>query len=144
MLTVRYELPSGESGETELKDDEKWSFGRSGSDEPTDVVSDDPRISRNALTIRDSGPGPVVFRGQRGDAVSVVVASDDGSAEPIAEGTAMLLREGAQRIEMSVDGEPVIAIDVEFDPRLSVKQRQGLADAANVIGEADDASAALD
>ena len=39
-----------------------------------DVATDDSRISRNALVIRDSGPGPVVFRGQRGDAALMAPA----------------------------------------------------------------------
>ena len=88
MLTVKWELASGETGQVAVESGDKWSFGRVGADEPPTVVTDDPRISRNALTIRDSGPGPVVFRGQRGEAVSVTVVSVDGSERPIPEGTA--------------------------------------------------------
>ena len=82
MLTVKWELASGETGQVAVGDGDKWSFGRVGAEEPPTVVTDDPRISRNALTIRDSGPGPVVFRGQRGDAVSITVVSVDGSERP--------------------------------------------------------------
>ena len=100
-----------------------------GADEPPTVVTEDPRISRNALTIRDSGPGPVVFRGQRGDAVSISVVSVDGSERQIPEGTAYLLNEDARRIELVADGELMLTVQVLFDLRPSVKERQELADA---------------
>lgn len=129
MLTVKWELASGESGQIAVENDEKWSFGRVGADEPPTVVTDDPRISRNALTIRDSGPGPVVFRGQRGDAVSITVVSVDGSERPIPEGTAYLLGEDARRIELVADGQLMLTVQVLFDLRPTVKERQELADA---------------
>jgi hypothetical protein len=129
MLTVKWELASGETGQIALENDAKWSFGRVGADEPPTVVTEDPRISRNALTIRDSGPGPVIFRGQRGDAVSITVVSVDGSERPIPEGTAYLLGEDARRIEVVADGELMITVQVLFDLRPTVKERQELADA---------------
>ena len=130
MLTVKWELASGETGQIALENDDKWSFGRVGADEPPTVVTEDPRISRNALTIRDSGPGPVIFRGQRGDAVSITVVSVDGSERPIPEGTAYLLGEDARRIEVVADGALVMTVQVLFDLRPSVKERQELADAS--------------
>lgn len=129
MLTVKWELASGEAGQVAVEDGDKWSFGRVGAEEPPTVVTDDPRISRNALTVRDSGPGPVVFRGQRGDAVSITVVSVDGSERPIPEGTAYLLGEDARRIEVVADGELMMTVQVLFDLRPSVKERQELADA---------------
>ena len=129
MLTVKWELASGETGQIAVENGDKWSFGRVGADDPPTVVTDDPRISRNALTIRDSGPGPVVFRGQRGDAVSIKVVSVDGSERPIPEGTAYLLDEDARRIELAVDGELMLTVRVFFDLRPSVKERQEIADA---------------
>ena len=129
MLTVKWELASGETGQIALDNDDKWSFGRLGADEPPTVVTDDPRISRNALTIRDSGPGPVVFRGQRGDAVGIRVVSVDGSERPIPEGTAHLLDEHARRIELVVDDAVILTVQVLFDLRPTVKERQELADA---------------
>src|SRR5690349_8772196 len=129
MLTVKWQLASGESGQVAVENDDKWSFGRVGADDPPSVVTEDPRISRNALTIRDSGPGPVVFRGQRGDAVSVTVVSVDGSERPIPEGTAYLLDEDARRIELVADGELMLTVQVLFDLRPTVKERQELADA---------------
>jgi hypothetical protein len=129
MLTVKWELASGESGQIALDNEDKWSFGRVGADEPPTVVTEDPRISRNALTIRDSGPGPVVFRGQRGDAVSIRVVNVDGSERPIPEGTAYLLDEHARRIELLVDGTVMLTVQVLFDLRPTVKERQELADA---------------
>ena len=129
MLTVKWELASGESGQVALEDDDKWTFGRVGADEPPTVVTEDPRISRNALTIRDSGPGPVIFRGQRGDAVSISVVSVDGSERPIPEGTAYLLDEDARRIELVADGALMLTVQVLFDLRPTVKERQELADA---------------
>ena len=129
MLTVKWELASGESGQIAVGNGDKWSFGRVGGEEPPTVVTDDPRISRNALTIRDSGPGPVIFRGQRGDAVSITVVSADGSERPIPEGTAYLLGDDARRIELAVDGAPVLTVRVLFDLRPTVKERQEQADA---------------
>lgn len=138
MLTVKWELASGESGQIAVENDEKWSFGRVGADEPPTVVTDDPRISRNALTIRDSGPGPVVFRGQRGDAVSITVVSVDGSERPIPEGTAYLLGEDARRIELVADGQLMLTVQVLFDLRPTVKERQELADAEGSDAEQGD------
>jgi hypothetical protein len=132
MLTVKWELASGETGQLAVEDGDKWSFGRVGGEEPPTVVTDDPRISRNALTIRDSGPGPVVFRGQRGDAVGITVVSVDGSERAIPEGTAYLLDEDARRIELSVDGELALTVRVLFDLRPTVKERQERADAAEL------------
>lgn len=129
MLTVRWQLGSGDSDEVVLADDDKWSFGRAGADEAPTVLTDDPRISRNALTIRDSGPGPVAFRGQRGDAVDVVLIGAEG-ATPIPEGTAINLTEDARRIEIRVDGDPILTVEAEFEARPTVKERQGQADAA--------------
>lgn len=128
MLTVKWELASGETGQVAVENGDKWSFGRVGAEEPPTVVTEDPRISRNALTVRDSGPGPVVFRGQRGDAVSIAVVNVDGSERPIPEGTAYLLGEDARRIELSVDGQLTLTVQVFFDLRPSVKERQELAD----------------
>ena len=129
MLTVKWELASGETGQIAVGNEDKWSFGRVGGEEPPTVVTDDPRISRNALTIRDSGPGPVIFRGQRGDAVSITVVSADGSERPIPEGTAYLLGEDARRIELDVEGVRVLTVRVLFDLRPTVKERQEQADA---------------
>jgi len=129
MLTVKWQLASGETGQVAVENDDKWSFGRVGGEDPPTVVTADPRISRNALTIRDSGPGPVIFRGQRGDAVRITVVSVDGSERPIPEGTAYLLDEDARRIELVADGELVLTVQVLFDLRPTVKERRELAEA---------------
>lgn len=134
MLTVKWQLASGESGQTALENDAKWSFGRVGGDDPPTVVTEDPRISRNALTVRDSEPGPVIFRGQRGDAVRIAVVSVDGSERPIPEGTAYLLDEDARRVELVADGELMLTVQVLFDLRPSVKERQERADASDQDG----------
>jgi hypothetical protein len=127
VLSVRWSLASGESGQRVLGQDEKWSFGRSGGDEVPTVVTENPRISRNALTIRDSGPGPVGFRGQRGEGVSVALLGADGSAQEIPEGTAVNLTVDANRIAVAIDGRRELVVEVDFEPRLSVKERQGQA-----------------
>lgn len=127
MLSVRWSLASGESGQRVLGQDEKWSFGRSGGDEVPTVVTENPRISRNSLTIRDSGPGPVGFRGQRGEGVSVALLGADGSVQEIPEGTAVNLTADANRIAVAIDGRRELVVEVDFEPRLSVKERQGQA-----------------
>ena len=124
MLIVRYHLSSGESGEDVLVGDAKWSFGRPGTEEPPTVPTDDSRISRNALVIRDSGPGPVVFRGQRGDVARIGLISADGSTEWLSEAKAGHMTDEARRVEFHLGDEHIITVEVEFADRGSVKQRQ--------------------
>jgi hypothetical protein len=124
VLIVKYHLGSGESGEDVLVGDDKWSFGRPGADEPPTVATDDSRISRNALVIRDSGPGPVVFRGQRGDAARIGLISADGTTEWLSESKAGHLTDEARRVEFHLGEEHIISVEVDFADRGTVKQRQ--------------------
>jgi len=124
VLIVRYRLSSGASGEDVLVGDDKWSFGRPGADEPPTVSTDDSRISRNALVIRDSGPGPVVFRGQRGDNARVGLISTDGTTEWLSESKAGHMTDEARRVDFHLGDEHIITIEVDFADRGSVKQRQ--------------------
>ena len=124
MLIVKYHLSSGESGENVLVGEDKWSFGRPGTEEPPTVPTDDSRISRNALVIRDSGPGPVVFRGQRGDTARIGLISADGSTEWLSEAKAGHMTDEARRVEFHLGEEHIITVEVEFADRGSVKQRQ--------------------
>jgi hypothetical protein len=138
MLTVKWELASGESGQADLDADDKWTFGRVGGDEPPTVATDDIRVSRNALTIRDSGPGPVVFCGQRGDGVRVVVVSADGTERPITQGTAAHLGEDARRIDVAIADDVLLKVQVYFDLRPTVKERQAALDGSAAESPADD------
>ncbi len=114
----------GETGQAELSGDDKWTFGRTGgADEPT-VGVDHPLVSRTALVIRDSGPGPVVFRGQRDNGAKVSLVSVIGSVTWLDEGTAGNLTAEENRVELSLDGEVLVTVDVEFDQRGSVVERQ--------------------
>jgi len=124
VLIVRYRLSSGVTGEDVLVGDDKWSFGRPGADEPPTVSTDDSRISRNALVIRDSGPGPVVFRGQRGDNARVGLISTDGTTEWLSESKAGHMTDEARRVDFHLGDEHIITIEVDFADRGSVKQRQ--------------------
>ena len=124
MLIVKYRLSSGVTGEDVLVGDDKWSFGRPGADEPPTVSTDDSRISRNALVIRDSGPGPVVFRGQRGDNARVGLISTDGTTEWLSESKAGHMTDEARRVDFHLGDEHIITIEVDFADRGSVKQRQ--------------------
>lgn len=128
MLTVSYQLASGDSGQHTVGADERWVFGRGTADVTPQVVATDPRISRLALVVRDSGPGPVLFRGQRGDAVTVRMLPDRGDPIDIPEGMAGNLTSTAHRAEMLIGEEFVIRIDVAFDARGSVAERQAAAD----------------
>lgn len=132
MLIVRYQLSTGERGEDVVVSGDKWVFGRPGGDETPDVVVDDRRISRTSLVVRDSGPGPVVFRGQRGSA-SVRLLGSDGSAVELAEGTAGHFTSEARRVELALDGERVIAIEVDFAERGSVVERQSQGEANPLV-----------
>jgi hypothetical protein len=124
VITVMWKTADGESGETRLSGDDKWTFGRTGgADEPT-VGVDHPLVSRTALVIRDSGPGPVVFRGQRDNGAKVALVSVIGSVTWLGEGTAGNLTVEENRVELSLDGEVLVTVDVEFDQRGSVVERQ--------------------
>lgn len=130
MLIVRYELSDGTLGEDMVLAGQKWTFGRPGGDEPPTVAVDDPRISRTALVIRDSGPGPVVFRGQRGEQANVALRSVDDTVEWLDEGTAGNLTTQARRVELYLGEEHVITLEVEFSDRPSVVERQHQVDDA--------------
>jgi hypothetical protein len=124
VITVMWKTAAGESGETQLSGDDKWTFGRTGgADEPT-VGVDDPLVSRTALVIRDSGPGPVVFRGQRDNGAKVALVSVIGSVTWLDEGTAGNLTAEENRVELSLDGQVLVTVDVEFDQRGTVVERQ--------------------
>lgn len=119
-----WKTAAGETGEVQLSGDDKWTFGRTGgADEPT-VGVDHPLVSRTALVIRDSGPGPVVFRGQRDNGAKVSLVSVIGSVTWLDEGTAGNLTAEENRVELSLDGEVLVTVDVEFDQRGSVVERQ--------------------
>lgn len=124
MLTLNYELASGESGEVNLEPGEKWVFGRPDGNDVPDVSTDDRRVSRGALVIRDSGPGPVLFRGQRGDHARVGLVATDGTTAWLQEGTAENITSAAHRVEMFLGDEAVITVDVAFNDRGSVVERQ--------------------
>ena len=111
-----WKTAAGESGETRLSGDDKWTFGRTGGAEAPTVGVDNPLVSRTALVIRDAGPGPVVFRGQRDNGAKVALVSVIGSVTWLGEGTAGNLTAEENRVELSLDDEVLVTIDVEFDP----------------------------
>jgi hypothetical protein len=124
VLIVRYEVSDGRSGEDVVLVDQKWTFGRRGGEETPTVETDDRRVSRGALVIRDSGPGPVVFRGQRGEQATVGLVHDDGSTQWLEEGTAGNLTATARRVTFDLDDENVLTLEVEFADRGTVVERQ--------------------
>jgi hypothetical protein len=125
VITVMWNLASGEQGEVQLEGDQKWTFGRGESSEDRfSVRVDDKNISRSAVVIRDSGPGPVVFRGQRDNGAEVGVVQSNGSTIWIEEGTAQNLSVDAHRVEFYTGGNLVITVIVTFDERPSVLERQ--------------------
>lgn len=128
MFTVTWKTATGESGEVVLVDDDKWTFGRSGGAEENTVTSDDPAVSRTALVIRDSGPGPVVFRGQIDNGAKVALISVIGSTTWLDEGTAGNLSAEENRVEFSMGDEVLITVDVTFDDRGTVIERQQAAE----------------
>ncbi|MEH3034372.1 MAG: hypothetical protein PGN07_10135 [Aeromicrobium erythreum] len=128
MLIVKYQLGTGEAGEDVVVGDAKWVFGRPDGDDVPDLASSDRRVSRTSLVVRDSGPGPVVFRGQRGEAARVVMIATDGTETPLAEGTAGHFTTTTRRVELSIAGERVVTLEVDFAERGSVVERQHQAD----------------
>lgn len=120
-----WNLASGEQGEVQLEGDQKWTFGRgTTSDDGFSLVIDDDNVSSSALVIRDSGPGPVVFRGQRDNGADVGLVQSVGSTIWLEEGTAQNLSTDAHRVEFYTGGDLVLTINVTFDERLSVAERQ--------------------
>ncbi|MCW2752447.1 MAG: hypothetical protein JWR83_3557 [Aeromicrobium sp.] len=128
MFTVTWKTATGESGEVELVGDDKWTYGRSGGGEEHNVSVDNPAVSRTALVIRDSGPGPVVFRGQKDNGARVALISVIGSTIWLDEGTAGNLSAEENRVEFLIGDEVLITIDVEFDDRGTVVERQQATD----------------
>ncbi|MRJ75586.1 hypothetical protein GEV29_03480 [Aeromicrobium sp. SMF47] len=124
MITVTWTTSTGETGTTELSGDDKWTFGRTGGGEDLTVSVDNPAVSRTALVIRDSGPGPVVFRGQTDNGAKVALISLLGSRTWLDEGTAGNLTTEENRVELSIQDEVVVTVDVDFDDRGSVVERQ--------------------
>lgn len=124
-----WKTAAGESGEAQLSGDDKWTFGRTGGAEEPTVGVDNPLVSRTALVIRDAGPGPVVFRGQRDNGAKVALVSVIGSVTWLDEGTAGNLSAEENRVELSLDDEVLITVDVEFDQRGTVVERQQSDDA---------------
>ncbi|WP_332662458.1 hypothetical protein [Aeromicrobium sp.] len=123
MITVMWKTAEGETGEVALDGDAKWTFGRAGGDDLT-VAVDNPAVSRTALVIRDAGPGPVVFRGQTDNGAKVALVSVIGSITWLDEGTAGNLTAEENRVEFSINDEVLLTIDVEFEQRGSVVERQ--------------------
>jgi hypothetical protein len=124
VLIVKYRLSSGESGEDVVVGDDKWTFGRGGGDDVPSVSVDDRRVSRTALVIRDSGPGPVVFRGQRGEQARVGLIATDGTTTWLEEGTAGHFTNDARRVEFHLGEEKLLTLEVDFAERGSVVERQ--------------------
>ncbi len=124
VITVTWKTASGGSGETHLTGDDKWTFGRLGGGEEPTVGIDHPLVSRTALVIRDSGPGPVVFRGQRDNGAKVALVSVIGSVTWLDEGTAGNLSAEENRVELSIDDEVLVTVDVDFETRGTVVERQ--------------------
>jgi hypothetical protein len=124
MITVMWNLASGEQGEVQLEGAQKWTFGRGAAQEDRfSVRIDDSNVSRTALVIRDSGPGPVVFRGQRDNGAKVGVVQSTGSTIWLKEGTAQNLSVEAHRVEFYTGGDLVLTVIVTFDERASVSER---------------------
>lgn len=120
-----WNLASGEQGEVQLQGDQKWTFGRgeASADRFTKRI-DDSNVSRSALVIRDSGPGPVVFRGQRNNGAKVGLVQSTGSTVWLEEGTAQNLTVDAHRVEFYTGSNLVLTVNVTFDERASVAQRR--------------------
>lgn len=121
---MMWKTAAGETGEARLSGDDKWTLGRAGGGEDLTVEIDNPLVSRTALVIRDAGPGPVVFRGQRDNGAKVALVSLIGSTTWLDEGTAGNLSAEENRVELSLNDEVLVTVDVEFDQRGSVIERQ--------------------
>lgn len=120
---MTWKTAAGE-GQTQLSGDDKWTFGRAGAGEEPTVAVDHPLVSRTALVIRDAGPGPVVFRGQRDNGATVALIARSGEIRWLDEGTAGNLSAEENRVELSIGDETLVTVDVGFDDRGTVVERQ--------------------
>ena len=120
-----WNFASGEQGEVQLQGAQKWTFGRgqASSDRFSERI-EDSNVSRSALVIRDSGPGPVVFRGQRNNGARVGLVQSTGATVWLEEGTAQNLTVDAHRVEFYTGGNLVLTVNVTFNERASVAQRR--------------------
>lgn len=112
MVTVTWKLADGAEGESVLDGDVPWSFGR-GAD--TTVRHDHPALSRVAISIRDTGPGPVLFNGQRDNGVRVALISLLGSVRWVAPSTAANLSDEENRVELHLGDDHLLTADITFD-----------------------------
>jgi len=126
VITVHWQLAGQEPEQCELGPDEKWEFGREADPQAAhSVTMDEPALSRSALVVRDSGPGPLVFRGQRDNGMRVEVVSDDGQSTPLEEGLAHHLTADARTIVVGLKrDEPFVTVTVDFENRGSVVERR--------------------
>ncbi|MFT4187017.1 MAG: hypothetical protein QM621_00380 [Aeromicrobium sp.] len=113
MFTVSWELADGASGQIDVPEEARFLFGR----EQATVTADLPGLSRQALSIRDAGFGPVLFRGQRDNGARVAVVSNDGWREWIEPQSAMNLLPQASRVEFYLADQLVFSADVRHDER---------------------------
>ena len=79
-----------------------------------------------------AAPGPVVFRGQNDNGAKVALISVIGSTTWLDEGTAGNLSAEENRVEFLIGDEVLITIDVAFDDRGTVVERQRATDAPTV------------
>ncbi|WP_229052666.1 hypothetical protein [Aeromicrobium sp. Leaf350] len=113
MFTVSWRLADGATGDVEVRGRDRFSFGRHGCTVDLDV----PGLSREALVIRDTAPGPVVFRGQRDNGAFVALVTLLGQRRWIEQGTAANLTADVNRVELHLGGEVVFLADVSFGIR---------------------------
>jgi hypothetical protein len=66
------------------------------------------------------------------------VVSADGTERSITEGTAVHLGEDARRIDVAIADEVLLKVQVFFDLRPSVKERQAALDDVETAGSAED------
>jgi len=123
MITVRWTCDDGRAGSLALDGRNRWSIGRAGGsagdggdDAPT-VVVDNPMVSRTAMVVRETGAGPVVFRGQRENGARVTITGPDGSEQWLDEGTAGHLAAGTSQVELVVRDVVIAALEVDVAPR---------------------------
>ena len=113
MFTVAWRMADGTAGDVEVRGRDRFSFGRRGCTVDLDL----PGLSGEALVVRDTAPGPVVFRGQRDNGAFVAVVTLLGQRRWLEVGTAANLTADANRIELHLGGEVVFTADVSFGIR---------------------------
>ncbi|MFT4299350.1 MAG: hypothetical protein QM597_06945 [Aeromicrobium sp.] len=111
MFSVAWGLYDGSGGEIHVIEGDRFVFGSGIGTVRVDL----PGLSREALVIRATPGGPLLFRGQRENGAFVVLVGNQGGLKWVPEGRAIPITQDANRIELRLAEETIFAAEVTLD-----------------------------